>query len=152
MPIDIRPVQRTDAAAWLAMREQLGAEWVIPGFEKDIERFFETGLIDNLPHAVFVAQDGEDLVGLAEVSLRQYAEGCETSPVGFLEGWFVEASHRGRGIGRALVDTGVRWAKSNGCTEFASDAETHNKGSQAAHESIGFERVCEVVCYRRPIT
>lgn len=133
------------------MREQLGAEWIIPGFEKEIERFFETGLIDHLQHAVFIAEDGGCPVGLAEVSLRQYAEGCETSPVGFLEGWFVEASHRGHGIGRALVDAGMRWAKSQGCTEFASDAETHNTGSQAAHESIGFEQVCEVVCYRRGI-
>ncbi len=151
MPLRIRPASPEDASAWLAMREQLGADWVIPGFETDIERFFETGLIDNLPHAVLVAQDGEDCVGLAEVSLRQYAEGCESSPVGFLEGWFVEASHRGRGIGRALVDAGINWARSKGCTEFASDAEMHNTGSQAAHESIGFEKVCEVVCYRRPI-
>ncbi|MFI4898503.1 MAG: GNAT family N-acetyltransferase [Phycisphaerales bacterium JB059] len=151
MAITIRSVTPEDARAWVRMREQLGAEWVIPGFERKIERFFETGLIDHLPHAVFVAEDDGRPIGLAEVSLRQFAEGCETSPVGFLEGWFVEASHRGRGVGRALVDAGILWARSKGCTEFASDAETRNTGSQNAHESIGFEKVCEVVCYRRAI-
>jgi aminoglycoside 6'-N-acetyltransferase I len=151
MAITIRSVTPEDAQAWLAMREQLGVEWVIPGFEREIEAFFETGLIDNLPHAVFIAEDGDRAVGVAEVSLRQFAEGCETSPVGFLEGWFVESSHRGRGVGRALVDAGMRWAKSQGCTEFGSDAEMDNTGSQAAHESIGFERVCEIICYRRSI-
>lgn len=151
MPATVRPARFEDAPAWRRMRRRIGAEWALPEAEREIERFFETGLIDHLPHAVFIAEDDGRPVGLAEVSLRQFAEGCETSPVGFLEGWFVEESHRGRGIGRALVDAGISWARSNGCTEFASDAETHNTGSQAAHESIGFERVCEVVCYRRAI-
>ena len=55
----IRPVVPGDAAAWTAMREQLGPVWTVPGFAQQIERFFQTGRIDHLRHAVFIATDGE---------------------------------------------------------------------------------------------
>jgi len=43
-------------------------------------------------------------VGFVEVSLRPYAEGCDTRPVGYLEGGYVAPEWRGQGIGRALVE------------------------------------------------
>lgn len=56
-----------------------------------------------MPEAVLVAtEDGDPaqgLVGLAELSRRAYAEGCETSPVGFLEGWYVVPERRRQGVG-----------------------------------------------------
>ena len=59
-----------------------------------------------MPEVVFVAATMGStpvLVGFAEVSRRLYAEGCESSPVGFLEGWYVVPERRHEGIGRALV-------------------------------------------------
>ena len=149
----IRPVVPGDAAAWTAMREQLGPVWTVPGFAQQIERFFQTGRIDHLRHAVFVATDGEggEPIGLAEVSLREYAEGCSTSPVGFLEGWFVKQEARGRGVGRMLVEAGERWAREQGCTEFASDAEADNAASIRAHKALGFENLGAVVCFRKSL-
>ena len=38
----------------------------------------------------FVAEDDGRLLGFAEVSIRPYAEGCESNRVAFLEGWYVE--------------------------------------------------------------
>lgn len=41
---------------------------------------------------------------LIEVGLRSHADGCDTrQPVGFLGGWYVEPTHRGNGVGRALM-------------------------------------------------
>lgn len=153
MPIHIRPATPADAAAWLAMREQLGPCWVVPGFERQIDRYFQTGMIARLPHAVFIATDSEDggPIGVAEISLRQYAEGCETSPVGYLEGWFVDGRYRGRGVGRMLVQAGEAWARGLGCTEFASDAEVDNAVSIRAHEALGFESLGAVICFRKSI-
>ena len=40
--------------------------------------------------AVYVAADAKgELIGFAKVSLREWAEGCLSSPIGYLEGWFV---------------------------------------------------------------
>ena len=67
MPATVRPARFEDAPAWRRMRRRIGAEWALPEAEREIERFFETGLIDHLPHAVFIAEDDGRPVGLAEV-------------------------------------------------------------------------------------
>ena len=97
-----------------------------------------------------VANDG-GLLGFAEVGLRSYAEGCETSPLGYLEGWYVDPRARRRGVGRALMRAAEDWARSKGCTEMASDTEFHNEISQEAHERLGYERVETIVVYRRSL-
>lgn len=57
--------------------------------------------------------------------------------------------HRRGGVGRALVEAGERWGRSQGCTEFASDAEPENDVSAAAHTSCGFVDVGMVRCFRK---
>src|SRR5436190_22561604 len=37
------------------------------------------------------------LCGFVEVGARSHAEQCETSPVGFIEGWYVDPDARARG-------------------------------------------------------
>jgi aminoglycoside 6'-N-acetyltransferase I len=66
---------------------------------------------------------GESVVGFAEVSLRVRAEGCGSSPVGYLEGWYVTPSARRGGIGCELMAALEERARSRGCTEMASDTE-----------------------------
>lgn len=92
-----------------------------------------------------------DLIGFCELSIRAYAEGCATDRVGYLEGWFVVASARRRGLGRALVRAGEDWARKKGCTEFASDADAENRASALAHQAIGFEDVGFVRCFRKDL-
>ncbi len=148
MGITISNANPDDAPHWLAMRQALGPDWVIDHAQRMVTEYFDTGTIDHLPHTVLIAWSGDRRVGMAEVSLRQFAEGCEASPVGYLEGWFVDKNCRGMGVGRALVEAGKAWARSQGCREFASDAEMDNLQSQAAHEALGFEAVCDIRCYR----
>ena len=103
-------------------------------------------------YAVFVCQAGQgDLVGFAEVSLREWAEGCVSSPVGYLEGWYVAESFRGQGIGRALLSASEDWARSQGCTEMASDTDIGNEASEAAHKKLGFEIAGRVVAFRKDL-
>lgn len=154
--IRVRHIQPSDRERWLALRRQLWPEERESLLAEDTLRFFAEpdrrgGM---LPEAVVVAEDPEnaaDILGFAELSRRLYAEGCETSPVGFLEGWFVVASVRGRGIGRALVKAGEEWARSVGCKEFASDTLVDNIGSAAAHRALGFEEVEVIRCFRKDL-
>ena len=64
-------------------------------------------------------------------SLRPYAEGCATTPVAFLEAWFVSPERRRRGVGRALVATAEAWARGRGCHEFANRPECGMNPGQA---------------------
>ena len=90
-----------------------------------------------------MAEDGEGgLIGFAEVSVRHdHVEGASISPIPYLEGWFVDAAFRKRGIGRALLDEIERWAMSRGYTQLASDAEIENTTSIRLHQSLGFSEV-----------
>ena len=90
--------------------------------------------------------------GLVEVALRSdYVNGTESSPVGFLEGLYVDRAFRQQGIAALLVKTAELWAREQGCTEMASDALLDNTASQALHAALGFEETERVVYFRKPL-
>ena len=61
-------------------------------------------------YAVFVYEEPSGLLaGFAEVSLREWAEGCLSSPVGYLEGWYTAPHVRRRGVGKALLAASENW-------------------------------------------
>ena len=106
----------------------------------------------TLPLVVLVAERRRPpaIVGFIEVGLRSHADGCDgRRPVGFVEGWFVAAAERGRGIGRALMRAAERWARGEGCREMASDTWADNEPSQRAHLALGFQVVDRCVNFRK---
>jgi aminoglycoside 6'-N-acetyltransferase I len=101
----------------------------------------------------FVAvEDGGRPIAFAEVAIRSHAEGCESDRVAYLEGWFVDETQRGKGVGAALVRAVEAWSRTEGCTELASDTEIQNDASAAAHRALGFEEAARVVCFRKTLT
>ncbi|HEX6643731.1 MAG TPA: aminoglycoside 6'-N-acetyltransferase [Gemmatimonadales bacterium] len=146
----VREATAADAECWGALRCEL---WPgEPGAElmDEAREFFRGGAPGN--EVVLLAEREGQVVGFAEVGMRAYAEGCVTSPVGYLEGWYVEPGHRGTGVGRALVDAAIAWARARGLSEFASDALYDNDASRAAHRALGFEEVEAIRCFRKEIT
>lgn len=89
-------------------------------------------------------------IGFADVSLRQdYVNGCDTSPVAFLEGVYVEGDFRGQGVATALIAAVTRWAVGKGVSELASDADIVNVDSHRMHAALGFEETERVVYFRK---
>lgn len=102
--------------------------------------------------AFFLAYDCEQAVGFAQCQLRRdYVEGTDSSPVGYLEGIFVEDTYRNRGIATKLLSSCEIWAKSKGCTEFASDCELGNASSLAFHLNVGFTEANRIICFVKKI-
>ncbi len=102
--------------------------------------------------ACFLAEEGGAGIGFAQCQLRHdYVEGTATSPVGYLEGVYVDGRHRGRGIARQLLGACEGWAREMGCTEFASDCELTNLTSQRFHEKLGFAEAGRIVCYTKKL-
>ena len=103
-------------------------------------------LADQEHWGIFVAcTERGAAIGFLEVRLRECADGAVSSPVGYLEGWFVEPEYRGQGAGRLLVQAGEDWAQSRGCAEMASDASIDNPSSIRAHHELGYSEVDRVV-------
>jgi aminoglycoside 6'-N-acetyltransferase I len=101
--------------------------------------------------SIFVSEEGERLTGFIEVGLRLYAEGCETSPVGYIEGWYVAPERRKTGTGRELVKVAEEWARLRGCSEMASDSILENVEGQQAHIRLGYTEVERQVCFRKSL-
>jgi aminoglycoside 6'-N-acetyltransferase I len=150
--VQVRSVIPNDAAIWLRMRQALWPEQDPPGTHADeIERFFAGKLSE--PLAVLLATNGSGTaLGFAELSIRSYAEGCVTDRVAYLEGWYVVPEARRRGVGRALVGASEAWARSQGCSEFASDALIDDTSSAAAHLALGFVEAAQIRCFRKTLS
>lgn len=102
--------------------------------------------------AFFLATEEDIPVGFAQCQLRRdYVEGTSSSPVGYLEGIFVEASFRRRGIARALLSVCEDWARAAGCREFASDCELINEQSLRFHLALGFLEAGRIICFTRTL-
>ena len=136
----IRKVEAKDESEYLRMRLAL---WPDEEHEEALEEFFKTPT-----WTTFVAE-GEDgrLCGFIEMGQRAYAEGCETSPVAFIEGWYVDPDRQRRGIGRSLMKAAETWAQEQGFTEIASDTWLENETSIEAHKALGFNEVERLVCF-----
>lgn len=145
-----RIIEPSDATAWARMRDQL---W--PGqhdeHEREIAAFFQGERRDPAEVILAIGDSGQP-VGFAEVTLRSHAEGCRSTPMTYLEGWFVETEHRGRGVGAMLMAAVENWARAQGCTGLASDTELHNTASQAAHLALGFTEMERIVCFRKELS
>lgn len=90
----VRPYQPADRTAWLRMRLSLWPELAESSDpESDADQW-----LARPDAAVLVVEHpaNGDLVGFAEVGERPYADGCDTSPVAYLEGWYVEPGFRGQ--------------------------------------------------------
>lgn len=144
----IRPALPADAEAWGTLRTALWPHGSAEDHAIDIARFFWSG---DDASACLVAEGAQGIVGFAELSIRGYAEGCETDRVAYLEGWYVVPAWQRTGIGRALVAAGEGWARARGFREFASDTTLDNAGSQAAHAALGFREVERIVCYHKTL-
>jgi aminoglycoside 6'-N-acetyltransferase I len=146
----IRPYRDADWPEWLRMsrglfpdesEESLTSAMRVTRATRDAEVF----VIER-------ENAGGALAGFVEVGNRLYAEGCDTSPVGYIEAWFVDADVRRTGLGRALLAAAEDWARGKGYTEMASDALLDNVVSHRAHAAAGYAEVERIVTFRKPLS
>jgi aminoglycoside 6'-N-acetyltransferase I len=147
MSMRIRRYQPSDWAEWLRMSRAL-----FPGLvEEDEEEMRQT--LARPDAAVFVLErdGGKMLAGYVEAGSRSVVDGCSTSPVGYIEAWYVDPDARRAGHGRALLRAAEQWARDQGYTEMGSDALMDNLVSHEAHKRSGYIEVDRVVTFRKPL-
>lgn len=146
--ISIRKAAEADLPQWAIMRAQLWSDATAAQHGEEL-----AGLLagDDADKVAFIAAgpDGR-LCGFAEAALRRdYVNGCDTSPVAFLEGIYVCPDARRAAVARLLVAEVEAWGRGKGCGELASDADLHNEPSHAFHRAAGFEETERVVYFRK---
>ncbi len=141
MTFNIRRIATADLPEWLRMRQALWSELS----KQDLLPEMEV-ILTNPRYAVFIAaRNNGGAAGFVEVNLREYAEGCETSPVGYIEGWYVDEDVRRQGLGMDLISVAEQWAREKGCVEIASDTWLENEASIHGHLKMGYYEVERLV-------
>ncbi|MBW8299164.1 MAG: GNAT family N-acetyltransferase [Hydrogenophaga sp.] len=145
----VRPATVADRAGWIALRQQLWPEETGQGHAAEVDEAFAS----SDTRAAFVAVDAAGaVIGFLEAAMRfDYVNGCEGSPVAFLEGIYVAPAFRKQGVARALIAAFEDWARGKGVKEMASDAEIDNRVSHAMHQALGFAETERVVYFRKPV-
>jgi len=143
----VRAVSPHDIGTWCSLRNLL---W--PHVSDD-RHILETQRLLADPHryVAFIAFSDDDTpAGFAEAAVRHdYVNGCETSPVLFLEGIYVMPAIRRAGIAQALCAAIGQWGSAHGCAEFASDTRIDKVEAHALHHALGFDETERVVFFRK---
>ncbi len=147
MSQNIRLATDDDTSEWLRMRLLLWPENDADSLRREMQR-----MLSDPMTPVFVLERSEGgLGGFLEAGTRKYADGCETTPVGYIEGWFIDEDLRGKGFGHALVRRAEDWARSQGLKEMGSDTWLDNDVSIRAHLAMGYEEVERLIHFAKTL-
>jgi RimJ/RimL family protein N-acetyltransferase len=132
-PFHIRPTAATDVASVVLLREDVAGEdrWIMeasPAQREQVTRRIMAGL-DDATVGSFVAESEGRVVGSIGI--------IDGSGVASL-GMFVHRDHRGRGIGKALLQAAIEWAGQRGCHKVALEVWPHNAVARSLYLSMGF--------------
>jgi putative acetyltransferase len=141
--VNIRRATPADAAALVAhitgiVSEPVRTAPLDPDEVMTVEA--ERGLIEQFASSeraiMLVAEDGGEIVG--DLTLRAISPRRALQHVASL-GMSVRASHRRRGIGRALLEAGIEWARGIGITRLELYVFADNAPAIALYEALGFQ-------------
>lgn len=91
----------------------------------------------------FLAEEGGDIIGSLHVHANRYHGYGEI-------GMMVARDWRGRGVGTALMEAAIAWAREQGLHKLSLDVFPHNEAAIALYRKLGFvEEGRRVKQYRR---
>jgi len=109
-------------------------------------------LLKSENQKVFLYMVDELPIAFVQLSIRSdYVEGSETTPVGYVEGIFVNSDFRRQGVSKELMIKGEEWVKEKGCKQIGSDIEYDNNTSYHFHIKIGFKEANRIICFIKDI-
>ena len=142
MTVRIRTAAPGDAQALVRLGEEVGGEpegWLISedGWRSVAEERRYLRAVRRFPHAaVLVADDEGEIVGRLSVARDRHPACGHVADLGLM----VAATHRRRGIGRALLEAAVEWAREAGVRKLELHVFPHNEPAIGLYEEFGFER------------
>jgi aminoglycoside 6'-N-acetyltransferase I len=143
----IRLATAADRPEWLRLRLPLWPRERPAQLEDDMDSMLQ----DPRTPVFVVERPGGGLAGVLEAGTRPYDDGCNTRPVGYIEGWFVDEDLRRQGLGRLLVAAAEDWARSLGLREMASDTDLSNQNGLSAHLALGYKETERLIHFSKTL-
>jgi ribosomal protein S18 acetylase RimI-like enzyme len=144
---------RLATAADLPALGRLGALLMRAHYEFDPQRFMDPGTdpaegyawflgkqLKNDESVIFVADDGEQVVGyvyaaLEPISWKELREAC-----GFIHDILVEESNRRAGTATSLMEAAIQWLRERGAPRVILGTADKNEPAQRLFTKLGFRR------------
>jgi ribosomal protein S18 acetylase RimI-like enzyme len=149
--IQTGPIVRRAVRADLPKIGRLGALLIKVHYDFDPQRFlaakpetsagyaaFLSAQLEAPDNAVLVADDNGDVIGYAYAAIEGYDYMSLRGPAGILHDIIVDPDHRGRGVGRLLLDATLEFFKSRGVPQVVLSTAERNEAAQRLFASIGF--------------
>jgi putative acetyltransferase len=140
--IIVRRAEPADAAALVNLAEDVGREeerWILAseGWRSisDERRYLKT-VLRHPDAAVFVAEDDGAVVGRLSLSRDPHPASRHVADLGLM----VASSHRGKGIGRMLLEAAVEWSRMSEIRKLELHVFPWNEPALRLYEAFGFER------------
>jgi len=147
------PIVRRATPADLPRIGRLGALLVKEHYDFDPQRFlaarpgtpegyasFISTQLEDPDKAVLVADDDGNVIGYAYAAAEGYDYMALRGPAGVLHDIIVEPEHRGRGVGRLLLDATLVFFRSRGVPRVVLSTAEQNEAAQRLFASAGFRR------------
>jgi putative acetyltransferase len=136
----VRRAEPPDAQGLTDLGNAVGAEpegWLVTtnGWRSAADERRYLRAIRRYPHAaVFVAEDDGVIVGRLSVARDQQPASRHVADLGLI----VAATHRRQGIGTALLDAALEWARESGIGKLELHVFPWNEPAVALYERFGF--------------
>jgi putative acetyltransferase len=135
--VTVRPAQPDDADALVALFSAVAGEgrWIggeLPLSDAQAARLRASAArpVDDPEQLTVLADDDSDVVGWLTV--------YRVAPGRAGLGMALAASHRGRGIGRRLLDRAAGWAREREMHKLELEVWPHNERARRMYEAAGF--------------
>ncbi len=142
MSFVVRRARPDDAAALVELAVAVGSEpeaWLLntdSWRSVGEERRYLRALKRHPDAAVFVADDDGAIVGRLSVARDPHRASHHVADLGLM----VAAGHRRRGIGQALLEQAVEWARAAGVRKLELHVFPWNEPAIRLYEQFGYER------------
>jgi RimJ/RimL family protein N-acetyltransferase len=134
----VRPAVPADADALVALGRAVASEeelWLTYDRSRSDERRNLRGVRRDPNVAIFVAETPAGIAGRLSIARNRHPYSPHVAEVGIM----VAANQRRRGIGSALMEEALKWARAAGITKVELEVFPHNAPAIALHRKLGFE-------------
>jgi ribosomal protein S18 acetylase RimI-like enzyme len=151
--VQTKPIVRRAASPDLPRIGHLGALLIKEHYDFDPQRFlaakpetsagyasFLSAQLEAPDKAVLVADDRGDVIGYAYAAIEGYDYMALRGPAGVLHDIIVDPEHRGRGVGRLLLDATLEFFRSRGVPRVVLSTAEQNEAAQRLFARMGFRR------------